>query len=163
MKRKLNQQFKDDFLSAFARLRDYPSESACAPPKDNSRLYADPESQRGRRVAKGGQEKDNNSHIYIHWSGLEIRSSTALKLLTIVESKANFGLVKVTWDYSFKSIIERKVRDLWTFLPTRKLSVSCAFIRDQQTNSENKKTSSQAEETVRYLWFPIYIHEVPIV
>ena len=39
-------------------------------------------------VAEKGQEKGNNSHFYIRWSGLEIRSSTALKFLTIVESKA---------------------------------------------------------------------------
>ena len=35
--------------------------------------HADPEGQRGRwfLVAKKGQEKDNNSRFYIHWSGLE--------------------------------------------------------------------------------------------
>ena len=65
-------------------------------------------------MAKKGQEKDNNSRFYIRWSGLEIQSSTALKFLMIVESKANVGLVNVTWDYSFKSIIESKAKDLRT-------------------------------------------------
>ena len=39
-------------------------------------------------VAKKGQEKVNNSRFYTCRSDLEIRSSTALKFLTIVERKA---------------------------------------------------------------------------
>ena len=73
----------------------------------------------------------------------------------IVESKAKA--------YSFKSIVERKAKDLWTFLLTRKLSVSRAFIFAQQTNSENKKNNSQKRLWDCYLWFPTYIHEVLIV
>ena len=139
---------------------------------------------------KKRQEKDNNSwtgpditvsRFYVHWSSLEIQSSTALKFLTIIDSKAKDSwtwpdttalsrslkvkpkicerdlrwqqvylvqgkgqrVMNGTWDYSFKSIVERKAKDLRTFLPTRKLSISCTFIHDQQTNSENKKTHSQ--------------------
>ena len=49
---------------------------------NNSRFYAGPETQHGR------QKKDNNSRFYIRGSGLEIRPSTALKFLTIIERKA---------------------------------------------------------------------------
>ena len=53
----------------------------------SSIVHADPETQHGRRVAKKkGQEKDNNSHFYTSRSSLEIRSSTALKFLTIAET-----------------------------------------------------------------------------
>ena len=56
----------------------------------------------------------------------------------------------------FSEVLE----DLRTFLPTRKMSVSCALIRDQQTNSENKKSNSRKRLLDCYLWFPAYIHEV---
>ena len=83
---------------------------------NNSRFYADPESQcqsgqQGRQVAKKkGQEKDNNSRFYTGRSDLEIWSSTALKLLTIIER-----LIIVTWDYSFKSIIDEDFSCFYTW------------------------------------------------
>ena len=58
---------------------------------NNSRFYAGPESQHDQWVAKKkkGQEKDNDTRFYTGRSGLEIRSSTALKFLMIVERMAN--------------------------------------------------------------------------
>ena len=67
MKCQPNQQFTDDFLICFHKVAYllFRDRLSIFEKKDNSRFYADPESQHGRRVTKIGQEKDNNSWFYI--------------------------------------------------------------------------------------------------
>ena len=48
-------------------------------------IHADPESQHSWRVTKKGQEKDNNLHFYIRWSGLEIWTALHLNLGRVYE------------------------------------------------------------------------------
>ena len=90
-----------------------------------------------------------------------------------------WSLKNGNWDYSFKSIIESKTKDLRTWstnwfwkqedqLPEEtvpedyisEVQKPIQIKNDQQTNSENKKTNSQKRLLDCYLWFPTYIHEV---
>ena len=56
----------------------------------SSIVHADPESQRGRRVAKIGQEKDNNSCFYIR------RSFTLIRKVNAIDGLPKKGKKKTT-------------------------------------------------------------------